>query len=52
MYHEWGRSIYIYILYTVLMGTPDGKRPLGRRRRRYVDNIKMDRREIETGCVV
>jgi hypothetical protein len=26
---------------------PEGKRPLGRPRRRYVDNIKMDHREIE-----
>jgi hypothetical protein len=29
------------------MGKPKGKRPLGRRRRRCVDNIKMDLREIE-----
>jgi hypothetical protein len=28
------------------MGKPDGKRPLGRPRRRWVDNIKMDLREI------
>jgi hypothetical protein len=26
---------------------PEGKRPLGRPRRRWVDNIKMDLREIE-----
>ena len=26
----------------VLMGTPEGKRPLGRTRRRWEDNIKMD----------
>jgi hypothetical protein len=30
----------------VLVGIPEGNRPLGRPRRRYVDNIKMDRREI------
>jgi hypothetical protein len=29
-----------------LVGKPEGKRPLGRPRRRWVDNIKMDRREI------
>jgi hypothetical protein len=28
------------------MGKPEGKRPLGRPRRRWVDNIKMDLREI------
>jgi hypothetical protein len=26
---------------------PEGKRPLGRRRLRWVDNIKMDRRDID-----
>jgi hypothetical protein len=30
----------------ILVGKPDGKRPLGRPRRRWVDNIKMDLREI------
>jgi hypothetical protein len=30
------------------MGEKEGKRPLGRPRRRWVDNIKMDLREI--GC--
>jgi hypothetical protein len=29
------------------MGNPEGKRPLGRPRRRWVDNIKIDLREIE-----
>jgi endonuclease V-like protein UPF0215 family len=32
--------------YSILVGKPEGKRPLGRRRRRWVDNIKMDLREI------
>ncbi|KAJ4435353.1 hypothetical protein ANN_17966 [Periplaneta americana] len=31
--------------YRVLVGTPEGKRPLGRQRRRWDDNIKMDLRE-------
>jgi hypothetical protein len=32
--------------YRILVGKPEGKRPLGRRRRRWVDNIKMVFREI------
>jgi hypothetical protein len=32
--------------YRILVGKPDGKRPLGRSRRRWVDNIKMDLGEI------
>jgi hypothetical protein len=32
--------------YRILAGNPEGKRPLGRPRRRWVDNIKMDLREI------
>jgi hypothetical protein len=33
-------------VYRVLAGRPEGKRPLGRRRRRCEDNIKMDLSEI------
>jgi hypothetical protein len=29
-----------------ILGNPEGKRPLGRPKRRWVDNIKMDLREI------
>jgi hypothetical protein len=32
--------------YRILVGNPEGKRPRGRSRRRWVDNIKMDLREI------
>ena len=32
----------------VLVGKPEGKRPLGRPRRRWVDNIRMDLQEV--GC--
>jgi hypothetical protein len=32
--------------YRILVGKPEGKRPLGRPRRRWVDNIKMDLREM------
>jgi hypothetical protein len=30
----------------ILVGKPEGKRPLGRIRRKWEDNIKMDLREI------
>jgi hypothetical protein len=33
-------------VYRILVGRPQGKRPLGRPRRRWNDNIKMDLREI------
>jgi hypothetical protein len=32
--------------YRILVGNPEGKRPLGRPRRRWVDNIKINLREI------
>jgi hypothetical protein len=32
--------------YKIVVGKPEGKRPLGRPRRRWVDNIKMDLRAI------
>jgi hypothetical protein len=32
--------------YKILVGKPEGKRPLGRPKRRWVNNIKMDLREI------
>jgi hypothetical protein len=35
-----------YDLDRILVGKPEGKRPLGRQRRRWVDNIKIDLREI------
>ena len=37
-------------VYSVLVGKPDGKRPLGRRRRRWEDNIKMELQEVGGGC--
>jgi hypothetical protein len=36
-----GRSVY-----RILVGRPEGKRPLGRPRRRWEDNTEMDLREI------
>ena len=35
-------------VYRVLVEKPEGRRPLGRRRRRWVDNIRMDLQEV--GC--
>jgi hypothetical protein len=32
--------------YRILVGKPEGKRPLGKPRRRWVDNIKMDLRKM------
>jgi hypothetical protein len=32
--------------YRILVGKPEGQRPLGRPRRRWVNNIKIDLREI------
>ena len=33
------------------MGKPEGKRPLGRPRRRWEDNIKLDLQEVECRCM-
>jgi hypothetical protein len=38
--------------YMILVRKPERKRPLGRSRRRWVDNIKIDLREIEWDCMV
>ena len=38
-------------VYRVLVRKPEGKRPLGRLRRRWEDNIKMDLQEVECGDV-
>jgi hypothetical protein len=38
-------------VYRILVGKAEGKRPLGRPRRRWVENIKMDLREIAWGGI-
>jgi hypothetical protein len=38
--------------YRILVGKPEEKRPLGRRIHRWVDNVKMDLREIGWGGMV
>ena len=40
-----GRGVHM-----VLVGKPEGNRPLGRPRRRWEDNIKMDFQEVGGGC--
>jgi hypothetical protein len=42
MWHAWKRRD----VYKVLVGKPEGKRPLGRPRRRWEDGIRMDIGEI------
>ena len=42
---EKGRDVH-----KVLVGKPEGKRPLGRPRRRWENNIKMDLEEVGGGC--
>ena len=42
---EEGRGVH-----KVLVGKPDGKRPLRRPRRKWEDNIKMDLQEVGRGC--
>jgi hypothetical protein len=41
MWHAWERRVY-----KVLVGKPEGKRPLERPRSRWEDGIRMDLREI------
>ena len=38
-------------VYRVLVGKPEGKRPLARPRRRWEDNIKMDLQEVGLGAM-
>jgi len=37
-------------LYRALVGKPEGKRPLGRPRHRWEDNIKMDLQDVGGSC--
>jgi len=39
------------VMYRVLVGKPEGRRPLGRPRRRWYDNIRMDLRGVGCACV-
>jgi hypothetical protein len=46
MWHVWGDSG----VHRVLVGKPEGKRPLVRPRRRCEDNIQLDLQEVGGGC--
>jgi hypothetical protein len=41
----------IIFVYRLLVGKPEGRRPLGRPRRRWIDNIKLDLLEIGVNVV-
>ena len=45
------RNVEVRGAYRVLVGKPEGKRPLGKPRRRWVDNIRMDLQEVGGGYV-
>jgi hypothetical protein len=40
------------VIHRVLVGKPEGKRPPGRHRRRWEDNVKMDLQEVGCGDMV
>ena len=40
----------IIIIIIIMVRKPEGKRPLGRPRRRWEDNIMMDLQEVGRGC--
>ena len=46
MWRVWERGVY-----RVLLGKLEGRRPLGRPRRRWVDNIRLDLQEVECGYI-
>jgi hypothetical protein len=51
---EMGGSCSTYgegrVVYRFLVRKPEGKRPLGRLRRRWEDNVRMDLQEVGCGC--
>jgi hypothetical protein len=53
-FQDWVYALcYLFLggVYRVLVGKPEGRRPLWRPRRRWEDNIRMDLREVGCGCV-
>ena len=49
MWRVWGERRGVH---RVVAGKPERKKPLGRPRHRWDDNIKMDLQEVEWGCGV
>jgi hypothetical protein len=52
---RWAEHVALTVegrgVYRVLVGKPEGKRPLGRPRRRWEDNVKADLQEVGCGCM-
>jgi hypothetical protein len=46
MWHEWGKRN----MYRLLVGKPEGKKPLGRPRRRWIDNINNGLFRYKIAC--
>jgi hypothetical protein len=52
IFHSIDENIFVSVnVYRLLVGKPEGKRPLRRPRRRWIDNIKMDLLEIGVSVV-
>jgi len=51
LYWHVARMVERTDVYRVLVRKPEAKRPLGRSRRRWEDNIKMDLQEVECGDI-
>jgi len=49
LYKTLIRPVVLYGVYRVLVGKPEGRRPLGRPRHRWVDNIMMNLQEVGRG---
>jgi hypothetical protein len=47
----WAEHVACLHAYRILIGMSEGKRPLGRPRHRWEDNIKLDVREIGWGAM-
>jgi len=52
-HHQERKQLYVQhlVFVTPLLLPPEGRRPLGRPRRRWEDNIRMDLREVGCGCM-
>jgi len=48
---ELQRVVFGWVVYGFLLGKPEGRRPLGRPRRRWVDNIRMELQEVGCGYI-
>jgi hypothetical protein len=59
IFRKWGVGVWTGLgwfmiktgVYRVLVGNPEGKRPMGRPRCRWEDNIRMDLQEVGCGSM-